>query len=108
MSRTARLGLFITAALILFGLGIFLIGKGQFLFRNTYPIKAGFETVSGLTDGAEVRMGGVRVGTVSKIQLPEHPGDKVQVVMELEHAAMRLVRKDSTASIQTEGLLGNK
>ncbi len=108
MSRTARLGFFIFIALILFGLGIFLISKGQFLFRNTYPIKAGFVTVSGLTDGAEVRMGGVRVGTVSKIQLPERPGDKVQVVMEVGHAAMQLIRKDSTASIQTEGLLGNK
>lgn len=108
MGRSARLGVFIALALLLLGIGIFLIGKGRFIFGETYRLKSGFETVSGLADGAEVRIGGVRVGTVSSIALPQQPGGNVMVEMELAKDTLRLVRKDSTASIQTEGLLGNK
>ena len=108
MSREARLGLFIFTALILFAVGIFLIGKGRFLFSDTYVLNANFETVSGLVPGAEVRMGGVRVGAVSAIELPSQPGGKIVVRMEMDGATSRLIRKDSIASIQTEGLLGSK
>jgi phospholipid/cholesterol/gamma-HCH transport system substrate-binding protein len=108
MSRTARLGAFILGALILFGLGVFLIGDRQFLFSRTYRLKAPFDTVAGLDDGAVVRSGGVRVGTVERIDLPRRPGDKVTVVMKLEKATREVIRKDSVASVETEGLLGAK
>lgn len=108
MSRTARLGALIFAAFILLGSGIFLIGRRQLLFGEKYRLEAGFDTVSGLTEGAAVRMGGIHVGTVSSVRLPERPDEKIIVVMDMDGNAQRLIRKDSLASIQTEGLLGNK
>ena len=108
MSRTARLGAFILGSLIIFGIGVFLIGDRQYLWSRTYRLHAAFDTVAGLDDGAVVRSGGVRVGTVDKILMPRHSGEKVTVVMKLEKATQDVIKKDSVATVETEGLLGAK
>jgi len=108
MSSTARLGAFILAALITFAVMAFWIGNKQFMFSRTYHINAPFDTVVGLDEGAPVRAGGVRVGTVKHIRLPRQPGDKITVEIELENSTREVIKKDSVASIETEGLLGNK
>lgn len=108
MSRTARLGAFILGTLIIFGLGVFLIGDRQYLFSRTYRLQAAFDTVAGLDDGAIVRSGGVRIGIVDTIRMPRHAGDKVTVVMKLKKATEEVIKKDSVASVETEGLLGAK
>jgi len=108
MTRTFRLGLFIVSTLTILAIGVFLIGDQQFLFSSTYELKASFKNVVGLNQGAEVRIGGIHKGTVKEIRLPEQPGGEMTVSMDLESSTQRVVRKDSVASIQTEGLLGNK
>jgi phospholipid/cholesterol/gamma-HCH transport system substrate-binding protein len=108
MTRTARLGAFILGALVLLGAGVLLIGDRQFLFTRTYRLQAAFDTVAGLDDGALVRSGGVRIGTVEEIQLPRRPGERVTVVMKLRRSTREVIRKDSVASVETEGLLGAK
>src|ERR1051326_1761135 len=108
MSRTFRLGLFIVGTLMVLAIGVFLIGDKQFLFHSTYPLKAAFTTVAGLNGGAEVHVGGIHKGTVRQIQLPTQPNEKVTVVMDLERSTRDIIKKDSLASIETEGLLGNK
>jgi ABC-type transporter Mla subunit MlaD len=50
----------------------------------------------------------VRIGTVEKIKLPPKPGEKVTVEMKLESSSHEVIKKDSVASIETEGLPGNK
>jgi phospholipid/cholesterol/gamma-HCH transport system substrate-binding protein len=64
--------------------------------------------VAGLAPGADVEVGGVHSGTVHSISLPHNPTEKILVVMDLEKATQDIVKKDSVASIQTEGLLGNQ
>lgn len=108
MSSTARLGAFILAALIVFAVMAFWIGNKQFMFSRTYHISAPFDTVIGLDEGAPVRTGGVRVGTVKRIRLPHQPGEQITVDIELENSTHEVIKKDSVASIETEGLLGNK
>jgi phospholipid/cholesterol/gamma-HCH transport system substrate-binding protein len=108
MSRTIRLGSFILGALLIFGAAIFTIGQKEFLFSPTYRLYAPFENVSGLVNGAEVRVGGVHVGTVDHIRMPGKNETKVTVVMDLETSTRNVVKKDSVASILTEGLLGSK
>ncbi|MCI0625461.1 MAG: MlaD family protein [Acidobacteria bacterium] len=108
MSRVARLGAFIFGALLILTFVVFRIGDKDFLFSATYRLQAPFDTVAGLGNGAEVRLGGVRVGSVDFIQLPGRAGEKVLVVMKLESSTRKLIRKDSLVSIETEGLLGNK
>jgi phospholipid/cholesterol/gamma-HCH transport system substrate-binding protein len=108
MSRAARLGAFIIATLVVLAAGVFLIGSKQYLFSPTYRLKAQFATVVGLDAGAEVRVAGVHIGTVREIDLPSKPTDKVTVLMDLQQSTHGIVKQDSIASIETEGLLGNE
>jgi len=108
MSRLARLGIFIVVALAILAGGVFLIGSKEYLFRPTYQLRAQFDNVVGLGAGADVQVGGVHSGTVRSIDLPHKPGDKVTVVMDLDSTTHEIVKRDSVASIETEGLLGNQ
>jgi phospholipid/cholesterol/gamma-HCH transport system substrate-binding protein len=108
MSRAARLGVFIIATLLILAAGIFVIGSKQYLFSHTYRLKAQFATVVGLDAGAEVRIAGVHTGTVREIDLPSKPTDKVTVLMDLQESTHTIVKQDSVATIETEGLLGNE
>ena len=108
MSRAARLGAFIIATLGILVLGVVIIGSHQYLFSSTYRLKSQFASVAGLAAGADVQVGGVHSGTVRSIELPHQPGGKVTVVMDLDKSTHEIIKQDSTASIQTEGLLGNQ
>lgn len=108
MSRAARLGAFIIATLGILVAGIFIIGDRQYLFASTYRLKTQFSTVAGLDAGAGVRVGGVLSGSVRDIELPNKPTDKITVLMDLQRSTHDIVKQDSVASIQTEGLLGNQ
>ncbi len=108
MSRAARIGAFIVATLAILVAGIFIIGSKQYLFSSTYQLKTQFDNVAGLDAGGDVRVGGVHSGTVRDIVLPHKPGDKVTVVMDLSKSTHEIIKQDSVASIETEGLLGNQ
>jgi outer membrane protein OmpA-like peptidoglycan-associated protein len=108
MSRAVRLGIFIVIGLIALGTGVFLIGAKHFLFRPKYQINAQFKSVAGLNNGAEVRVGGIHLGTVKRISLPDSPSGKLTVNMELLSSTQHVIRRDSVATIKTEGLLGDK
>ena len=108
MSRAARLGIFIVATLAILVTGVFIIGGKRYLFSSTYRLKSQFADVVGLDAGGDVRVGGVHVGTVRNIVLPHKPGDKVTVIMDLDNSTHEIIKRDSVATIETEGLLGNQ
>jgi outer membrane protein OmpA-like peptidoglycan-associated protein len=108
MSRTFRLGIFIVATLLILAGGVFLVGEKRFLFRRTYRLEAQFQDVAGLDNGADVRVGGIHLGTVKYITLPDGPSGKLTVVMDMANSTRNIIRQDSVATIKTEGLLGNK
>ena len=108
MSRAFRLGAFIVGTLLIFAMGVFLVGNREFLFKSTYHLKANFDNVKGLNKGAEVRVGGIHEGTVKRIDLPPRPDEEVTVVMDLDTGTRDIVKKDSVASIRSEGLVGDK
>src|SRR5579863_10171214 len=108
MSRAARLGAFIIATLAILVAGVFIIGGKQYLFKSTYQLKAQFDNVVGLDAGGDVRVGGVHSGTIRSIVLPHKPGEKVTVIMDLGKSTHEIIKQDSVATIETEGLLGNQ
>jgi phospholipid/cholesterol/gamma-HCH transport system substrate-binding protein len=105
MSRAARLGAFIVATLGILVLGTVIIGNHQYLFSSTYQLKSQFATWQACRLGADVQVGGVHSGTVRSIELPHEPGGKVTVVMDLSKSTHEIIKQDSVASIETEGLL---
>jgi phospholipid/cholesterol/gamma-HCH transport system substrate-binding protein len=108
MSRVARLGAFIVATVAILAAGVFIVGSKEYMFRSTYRVNAQFVNVVGLAAGADVLVGGVHSGTVHSIALPHSPGEKVNVSMDLDNASHEIVKRDSVASIETEGVLGNQ
>src|SRR5262245_42141872 len=106
--RAFSLGFFIVTSGLILAAAIFLIGNQQFLFSETYLLNSQFESVSGLIEGAPVRVGGVRQGTVKDIRIPESLDEKVIVIMKMNGPTRDIIRKDSLATIRTEGLLGDK
>jgi phospholipid/cholesterol/gamma-HCH transport system substrate-binding protein len=108
MSRVARLGAFIVVTLAVLAAGVFVIGGKEYLFSSTYQLKAQFDNVAGLADGADVQVGGVHSGTVHSITLPHKPGEQVTVLMDLAKTTHEVIKQDSVASIETEGVLGNQ
>jgi phospholipid/cholesterol/gamma-HCH transport system substrate-binding protein len=108
MSRATRLGMFMIAALAILFSGIFIIGGKQYLFTSTYRLNTQFASVVGLDSGADVRVGGVHSGSVRSVELPTKPTDKITVRMDLDRSTHNIIKQDSVASIETEGLLGNE
>jgi phospholipid/cholesterol/gamma-HCH transport system substrate-binding protein len=108
MSRVARLGAFIVAALAILATGVFIIGSKEYLFRSTYQLRAQFDNVVGLSAGADVQVGGVHSGTVHSITLPHNAGEKVTVLMDMDQSTHEIIKHDSVATIETEGVLGNQ
>ena len=108
MSRVARLGAIVVVTLAVLAAGVFIIGSREYLFRSTYQLKAQFDNVAGLAAGADVQVGGVHSGTVESIALPHKTGGQVTVIMDLDKSTHEIIKQDSVASIETEGVLGNQ
>jgi phospholipid/cholesterol/gamma-HCH transport system substrate-binding protein len=70
---------------------------------NTYPLTANFRKADGLTTGGDVRISGVKVGTIRSMTLNPQTFE-AQVVIAVP-ASLRLP-DDSSATIQSDGLLG--
>ena len=107
MSRQARLGLVILVGLLA-GVGfLFVIASQGNLLSDTFTIRAAFNNVGGLQPGADVFYSGVPVGRVTAVQLPNAPGQPITVRMAVDEEVRPLIREDSRAAIQTDGLVGN-
>lgn len=108
MSQNLRVGIFIVITGAFLAVCVFLIGSRESMFRPSYKVRADFDNVAGLNEGADVRVGGIRKGSVKRIQLPKEPNGKVVVLMDLEKETQSIVKLDSTAEIKSEGMLGDK
>lgn len=100
-------GLFVLAgllALLLLALRVSGLSVGG--SDNTYKVYAYFNNIAGLTPRAKVTMAGVAIGKVTAIDL-DRDSFTGRVTMELDKRVDNLP-SDSTASILTAGLLGEK
>ncbi|MCL6495345.1 MAG: MlaD family protein [Ignavibacterium sp.] len=104
----AKLGIFIFIGSVLLVVGIFMLGNKDQLFVSTFTIRAYFQNTEGLRNGASVRFGGIDVGAVKEIKIIPDTSGRVEVSMRIKEEVRRFIKKDSRASIETEGLVGNK
>jgi len=72
---------------------------------HTYTVNARFTSVSGLKPGADIEIAGVKVGKVSGIKLD---GKDYEAVVNLSLNEGVRIQEDSTASIRTAGLIGDR
>lgn len=104
----AKLGIFIFFGSVLLVVGIFMLGNKDQLFVSTFTVRAYFKNTEGLRNGASVRFGGIDVGAVKEIKIIPDTSGRVEVSMRIKEEIRRFIKKDSRASIETEGLVGNK
>lgn len=104
----AKLGIFIFFGSVLLVVGIFMLGNKDQLFVSTFTVRAYFQNTEGLRNGASVRFGGIDIGAVKDIKIMADTSGRVEVSMRIKEEVRRFIKKDSRASIQTEGLVGNK
>lgn len=107
-SRQIGVGIFVIVGVLLFGGGLFLIGDRRQLFESSFVVGTEFANVSGLQNGANVRVSGLDAGEVLSIEVPPGPEAKFRVTMRVVERVRPLVRSDSVATIQTDGIVGNK
>ena len=107
-NRNALVGAFVIGGFLLFGVGLFMIGNRRMLFGDTFRAYAEFASVAGLDNGAVVRVGGLQAGEVEAIQIPATPSARFRVRIRLRGDLHHLIRDDSLATIQNDGLVGNK
>lgn len=105
-TRLAGLGAFVIGGILLFAIGLFLIGERRMLFVDKFVVFTEFTKVSGLQPGASVTVNGMPAGEVETIAVPVAPGGRFRVRFNVREDLHTLVRTDSIASIQTEGLVG--
>ncbi len=72
--------------------------------KEGYTLVARFEDVSGLTEGADVKINGIKVGIVKKLGLDEDYSAKAELTIKNEYQ----IPEDSSLSISTDGIMGNK
>jgi phospholipid/cholesterol/gamma-HCH transport system substrate-binding protein len=77
-------------------------GSGGFSWQR-YPLKAIFNNIAGLNEGAQVRIAGVPVGAVSGI---EFVGERVEVTFEIREEMRSRVTTMSRATLGSVSLLG--
>ncbi len=107
-SRTAIVGAFVIGGLVLFAVGLFLIGNRRMLFERHFEIHTHFANISGLQNGALVRVAGMEAGEVTRIEVPGGPSERFRVRLRVREDLRPIIRTDSVASIQNDGLVGNK
>jgi phospholipid/cholesterol/gamma-HCH transport system substrate-binding protein len=107
-NRMIGVGLFVLGGALLFAVGLFMVGSRRMLFTNRFDVRADFGKISGLQKGAKVRVAGMDAGEIFDIEAPASPSGKFRVIMRVREDLHQLVRVDSLATIQTDGLVGNK
>jgi phospholipid/cholesterol/gamma-HCH transport system substrate-binding protein len=105
-ARLAGVGVFVLGALLLFAIALFMIGDRQMAFADKFTLYTEFKKITGLQPGSIVRVSGAKAGAIRSIAPPTTPSGKFRIEMEITEDLHPLVRSDSLASIETEGLVG--
>ncbi len=105
-----RVGLFVLAGMFVLAVGIIYV-TGTGILAAKYRLRTYLPEVEGLTVGAPVRLDGVEIGNVDAIRMNPKPADRmhnIEVIMRIDKRYQNEIRTDSSASLITEGLLGNR
>lgn len=99
------LGIFIILGLSCIGYLTIKLGRMDIFQPNSYTLKAYFNSITGLRNGASVQIAGVEVGRVINISLDNNTA---MAIVELSIHNDVLLSDDTMASVKTSGLIGDK
>ena len=106
VNKKIKTGAFVILCVLLLLSIIFLIGRQKNMFGETFSVYANFKNISGLKEGNYVRYAGIDAGTVDNINIVNDT--TVVVMMLLKKNVKPFIKEDGTASIGSDGLMGDK
>lgn len=101
-----KVGLFFSALTFILMIMVVSIGKENSLFNPKVTIRARVPNVSNLKVGSYVELKGIRIGTVTGINIVSE--EEVEIEMKVLESEVKWIKKDSRVSISTAGLVGDK
>ena len=101
-----KLGMFVVVGILLFIVTIYVIGINRNLFGSNFVLNSQFKNVSGLKVGSNVRLSGITIGSVSKIEFITD--SLVLVKLLIKDKLQQFIKVDAVASIGSDGLVGDK
>lgn len=106
-NKNFMVGVFVICGLLLFTAGLFLIGNRHQFFARHVEFYTDFVNLSGIGKGAKVRVAGMDAGEVLDVGVPTSPASRFHIKFRINENLRGLVRTDSVASIETEGVVGD-
>lgn len=106
INRSLKVGAFVLGGVIIFLSALFYLGREGNLFNKTFTVSAIFKNVEGLKEGDNVWLSGVKIGTVKRVEIISE--GKVIVTLSLKDKQNQFVKKNATAFVGSDGLVGNK
>ena len=104
--KSIRVGVLVSAALIVLMTFLFFIGSDQKIFAQKNEYNVQLENVTGLAEGNPVRMSGVTIGVIRDIFLPHDPKLRnVRIQLMIDKKYSDRIRGDSRARLKKLGLL---
>lgn len=104
--QRVKLGIFVVAGVAIFLTATIFLGSASNFFSRTFVVSAVFKNVEGLKEGDKVWLSGVQIGTIKKVRIVIV--GEVMVSMSLKEMQNEFIRKNATASIGSDGLIGNR
>jgi phospholipid/cholesterol/gamma-HCH transport system substrate-binding protein len=98
-----KIGLISIIALVIASFLIFMVSGSGGFFWQRYSLKTIFSDISGLKEGAPVRVAGVEVGSVTRL---DFVGDRVEVTLQVSKNQQPRITNRSTAFLGSVSLLG--
>jgi phospholipid/cholesterol/gamma-HCH transport system substrate-binding protein len=86
-------------------LGYAILHGGRAPVTDGIALTAAFDRVDGLSQGADVKIGGVKVGAVTRLAIDP---ESFQAIATMRVRADLRLPRDSSAEVQSEGLLGGR
>ena len=106
IKQSIKLGAFVLGGVLIFLTALFYLGREGNLFNKTFTVSAIFKNVEGLKEGDNVWLSGVKIGMVKKVQIVSE--GQVVVVLSLKDKQNEFIKKNATAFVGSDGLVGNK
>ncbi|MCU0656969.1 MAG: MlaD family protein [Polyangiaceae bacterium] len=107
--RDTAVGAFVLFGLVATSVVVITIGNERRVFDAKVQFETRFPDVQGLKEGAPVRLSGVDIGNVKRIEHSDRgDDDQLRVKIEVVRSEAVRIREDSIIRVANKGLLGDK
>lgn len=110
LTKELLAGLFFFLGIFLLVTFVIILGGNKGLAQSKFQVTVLYRNVGGLMEGAPVRLSGVNVGTVDRVEFlnREFDGRRVEVTLNILSQYRKQLENNLRFTIQTEGILGEK